>query len=116
MIRAILGLHRNPDLGLLEFRERTEGVIEPFLRRYREASGATGFKVHHPLLVWENVRFQSIWGGTEPFDLLIEFWWEDGAACREGTQRQEAMALVQGLQGSQSLIDASQSTLTYLQD
>lgn len=116
MIRAILGLHRNPDLGLLEFRERTQGVLEPFLARYAEASGAVGFKIHQALLVWENVRFQSIWGGTEPFDLVIEFWWEDGAACREGTQRTEAVELVEGLQGSQNLIDASRSTLTYIQD
>jgi hypothetical protein len=119
MIRSILGLHRAPEVEMLEFRNRIHGQLETILPRYCEIVGATGFKIHDALQVWENVRFQAIWGGTEPFDLIVEIWWEDGSACREGTQRPEAIELVMGLQGqdpSLRLIDSNRSTLTYIQD
>ncbi len=116
MIRALIGLSRKPEVGLLEFRQRLGPVLEEVLAVYCEAAQASGFRVHFALQVEETRRFQAIWGGSSPFDLIVEVFWADGPACREGTASPRALELARKLEACNALIDLERSTLTYLQD
>jgi len=115
MIRAILCLRRKEGLSLLEFRRVLEARAGGVLARYCEAAGATDFQLREVFQVAENERFRSIWGGTTPYDAVVEIFWPNGQACREGTRR-AAVELAQRQPELAALLDSSATTLTYVQD
>ena len=66
------------------------------------------------LAIEENEEFQLIRGTAEPFDALLEIWWEDSARIKAGLRDKQIHEMIMRMRADQSnLMDRSRSMVFF---
>ncbi len=80
MIRFINCIKKRDDISLEKFRDYWNSPeFEELLQRVIDITRAQHFTKNLTLDVEANVMIQEERGGGEPFDGIIEYWWEKGS-------------------------------------
>ena len=88
MIRFIQCVRRKPGMSVEEFRRHWTGYIETFTE-LSEMLGAKRIACSFSLSIRLNDTIRELRGTQEPFDAVLEIWWEHGAQLTELSERPE---------------------------
>jgi hypothetical protein len=100
MIRFIQCVRRKQGLSVDEFRRQWQGYHQAY-HELALASGARRIAVGFGLTIPYNHVIQETRGTLDPFDAVLEIWWESGAAIGAIENRpdiQQAIAAIRALQ------------------
>jgi hypothetical protein len=112
MIRFINCVKRKPEMSTAEFRRYWDDPrFEALIRRMVELTGAARHARHATLDVAANEMVQDMRGGREPYDGVLEYWWESAGRLFQDLASPEGHALLLEMAGYQrQFVDFSQST------
>jgi len=81
MIRFINCMRKRPGMSSEQFRQYwNDTKFDAIIGRVVEYTGAAGYSKNLTLLVAANELMQERRGGSaQPFDGVLEYWWDDGA-------------------------------------
>ncbi len=102
MIRFINCVKRRPDISVEQFRQYwNSNEFESLIKQVVAISGAARYKKSATLVIEANHLVQERRGTGEPFDGVLEYWWEKAAHLDELLARPEAEALMQKMLANQ---------------
>ncbi len=78
MIRLIQCVRRKPELSVDEFRRHWQNYQQAY-KELAVATEARRFAVSFGLKIPYNASIQEMRGTLEPFDAILEVWWDSGA-------------------------------------
>ena len=112
MIRFINCLKRKPDLTPEEFRQHwTDPKFTALIDRMVALTGAARYVRSATLNVSANQLVQKRRGGQDPYDGVLEYWWENAANLLDKINSPEGEALIQEMLAYQrSFVDFANST------
>ena len=111
MIRFVHCVKRRADLSPEEFRHHwnSPGFLD-LLERLKALSGAVRLERSLTLIIPENIRLMEERGSGEPFDAMLEVWWQRGVGLFETFSTPEAGRLLEELAACQAgFIDFAES-------
>ena len=117
MIRFVHCIKARADISESEFRTAFRSTeMQRYAQKIAELTGADSYKLSLTLHIEVNFDLMLERSGQEPFDALIEFWWEDGKQL-EAFRHSEEFA---GLQAEvtdyqQQFIDFSRSSRLFIE-
>ncbi|MCG6967476.1 MAG: EthD domain-containing protein [Chromatiaceae bacterium] len=100
MIRFIQCVRRKPGLPVDEFRRHWQ-AYQKALEELAGVSDARRMTVGFGLEIPHNSAIQEMRGTLEPFDAVLEVWWDSGAAIARQEDRpeiQERLAAIRAMQ------------------
>lgn len=102
MIRFVNCVKRKSGMTIVDFRRHWDDPqFEALIKRVASLTGAVRYARHATLNVAANEMVMDARGGREPYDGVIEYWWENAArlfrdlATREGHELMLEMASYQ---------------------
>lgn len=102
MIRLVHCVKRRPELSVAEFRRYwNSGEFDALLAKLRELSAARRLQKSLTLLVDINLQLMQERKTEEPFDALLEVWWDNARELEmriESTQMQDLLAQMEAYQ------------------
>ena len=112
MIRYINCFRKAPDLSTEDFREYWQGAeFDELIRKTVKLTGATRYSKNLTLQVSMGEHLLSDRGLDQPYDGILEYYWENANHLPEIYAREETRALVQQTTRYQSqFIDLAHST------
>jgi hypothetical protein len=116
MIKFIQCVHRAQGLSVEEFR-RSWQDYQDAVQAFAETAGARRIEVSFGLTIAQNKAIQMLRGTEEPFDAVLEIWWDNGAQVTEMTEQagmRQAMELIREMQPS--LMDLHSSSFFFASD
>ena len=113
MIKLVFCVKKKSDLSIAEFRKRWQDH-QIFTRSIAKAMHASRITHSLTLAIEENEEFQLIRGTAEPFDALLEIWWEDSARIKAGLRDKQIHEMIMRMRADQSnLMDRSRSMVFF---
>ena len=98
MIRLINCVKRRPDITLEQFRQYwNSNEFESLIKQVVAISGATRYAKSATLVIEANTLVQQRRGTGEPFDGVLEYWWDKAAHIEGLMGKSEAAALIQSM-------------------
>ena len=90
MIKVVMCMRRREDVSEEEFHRYWREEHGPLVRSLAPAMGAVRYVQSHTIAPERNAAMQKSRGTTEPFDGLVEVWFESLASLAERFNSQEA--------------------------
>ncbi len=113
MIKLVFCVKKKPELSVVEFRKRWLDH-QIFTRSIAKAMHATRITHSLTLVIEENEVFQLTRGTAEPFDALMEIWWEDSAPIKAGLRDKQIHEMILRMRADQNnLVDRSRSMIFF---
>jgi hypothetical protein len=113
MIKLVFCLRKRADLSVIEFRKRWQDH-QIFTRALAKAMRAIRITHSLTLVIEENEEMQLTRGTAEPFDGLIEVWWEDSSAINASLQDKQIHEMLMRTRADQNnLMDRSRSMVFF---
>jgi hypothetical protein len=116
MIKFIQCVHRAPGLTVEDFRRQWRDYQEA-VQVFAEAAGAKRIEVAFGLAIPENKAIQMLRGTEEPFDAVLEIWWQSGAQAMETSEQagmKQAIEVIREMQPA--FIDLQRSSFFFASD
>jgi hypothetical protein len=112
MIRFVSCVKRKPGMSIAEFRRYWDDPrFEALIRRMVDLTGAARFARNATLDVAANEMVMHMRGGREPYDGVLEYWWENAGRLLHDLASPEGHALILEMAGFQrQFVDFTQST------
>lgn len=96
MIRFINCVKRRPDISIEQFRQYwNSNEFEALIKQVVAVSGATRYKKSATLVIEANHLVQERRGTGEPFDGVLEYWWDKAAHLDALLEKPETAGLMQ---------------------
>lgn len=96
MIRYINCVKRRPDISVEQFRQFWNSrEFTDLINQVVETTGAKRFSKSATLIIEANTQIQQQRGSGEPFDGILEYWWDKASHLGELFAKPEAKDLVQ---------------------
>ena len=118
MIRFIHCMKARSDLSTDEFRRFfTSPEMRAFFDQAVEMTDAISYKICPTLNIDANLGLQEERGGAEPFDGVIEIWWESGADLMKIKDSEEfKQAMYEATAYQMQFVDFSRSSRFFVED
>jgi len=98
MIRFINCVRRRADISSEEFRQFwNDPKFDAIIGRVVEYTGATGHVKDLTLMVEANVLMRERRAYGEPFDGVLEYWWEDASQLHSVLNSEQCSVLMQSM-------------------
>jgi hypothetical protein len=112
MIRLITCVKKRDDVSPEQFRRYwRDPRFSDLVERMQALFGAKRSAMNVTLDVEANVRLQELRGTREPYDGVLEYWWDHAGAVLETAETAEAKALMEEMKAyQQQFIDFGAST------
>jgi len=118
MIRFIHCIKSKPELTAAEFRDFfNRADLKKLLDQMVLLTRSSKYKLSLTLQVEANVELLQSRGGAEPFDALIEVWWDNGRELMHLTQTEEFQGLMARVDEYQrQFVDFSRSSRFFVEE
>lgn len=94
MIRFVHCVKRNPEISPADFRKYWSGPeFSGMLAELAALSGAVRIRKNFTLLIDMNLELMQERGSDEPYDGIIEAWWENARAFADDSPNAEKLGL-----------------------
>jgi hypothetical protein len=112
MIRFINCMKRRPEMSVEQFRQFWNSAeFDNLIRQNVALSGAKRYSKNATLVVEANTLIRERRGSSEPFDGVLEYWWDNAAHLTEMLNSPQYQALIQKmLTYQQQFIDVANSS------
>ena len=112
MIRFMSCMKRKPELTAEQFRRYwNDPQFLALVERVAALTGATRYATNATLTVEANLLAQQTRGTRDPYDEVLEYWWDNAAHLVERTNSPEGQALTQEVLAYEKLfVDLGSST------
>jgi hypothetical protein len=101
MIRFIQCVRRKQDLSTEDFRRHWQGY-QAAMQAFAAAAGARRMSVSFGLEIEHNATLQALRGSLEPFDAVLEIWWESGAELVRAAEQPDMQQAIEALRELQA--------------
>ncbi len=117
MIRFINCMKRKAELTPEQFREQWNSPqFAALIERVAAQTGATLYAKNATLMIEANDLVQEMRGSSEPFDGVLEYWWDNTARLSELTAGAEGRALnAEMLACQRQFVDLAASTAFFVE-
>lgn len=117
MIRLINCMKRRPEYTTEQFREYWNDLqFIALIERVAEQTGASLYAKNATLMVAANDLVQEMRGSSEPFDGVLEYWWDNTSHLIELTETHEGRALAdEMLDYQRQFVDLHASTAFFVE-
>lgn len=118
MIRFIHCIKALPELPAVDFRRHFHSdELASLMDELALLTQASEYKLSLTLQVAANLELMQERGGAEPFDALIEVWWESGHDLLDLADNAEFRTLTQRMEDYQrQFVDFSRSTRFFVEE
>ncbi len=118
MIRFIHCIKALPGLSASDFRRHFHGEeLTALMEQIAQLSHAIDYRLSLTLQIEANLGLMEERGGAEPFDALIEVWWDSGHDLVQLTQTPPFRDLMHKMETYQSqFVDFSRSSRFFVED
>ena len=112
MVRYINCVKRRPEMSIEQFRRFWNSAeFDELINQVVAASGAKRFNKSATLVIEANIQIQQQRGSSEPFDGVLEYWWDKAAHLSDlFAQPQTKLLLQQMMDYQKQFIDLSHSS------
>lgn len=113
MIKLVFCVKKKPELSPAEFRKRWKDH-QIFTRSVAKAMHATRITHSLTLAIEENEELRLTRGTAEPFDGLLEVWWEDSAPIHAGFKDPKIQEMIARMRADQNnFLDRAHSIVCF---
>ena len=118
MIRFMHCVKAQAGVSETDFREAFTGQrMKDLASQIAEATGAISYKLRLTLKIELNIGLMEERGGAEPFDGIMEMWWESGSGLLEFKESDEFRKLQDEMTTYQeTFVDFSRSSRFFIED
>lgn len=96
MIRFINCIKRRPEMSIEQFRQYwNSNEFVDLINQVVEITGAMRFRKSATLVIEANLQVQQRRGSGEPFDGVLEYWWDKASHLNELFGKPEAKLVMQ---------------------
>jgi len=117
MIRFINCMKRKPEFTTEQFREYwNDPQFTTLIERIAAQTGASLYAKNATLMVAANDLVRELRGSSEPFDGVLEYWWDNTTHLNELTETEEGRALAdEMLDYQRQFVDLSASSAFFVE-
>ena len=118
MVRFMHCVKAKAGVSEIDFREAFSGSkMQDFVRQGVELTGAVSHKLCLTLKIEVNTGLMEERGGEEPFDGVLEMWWESGSSLLDLKESDAFKKLQEEMTAYQSeFVDFSRSSRFFIED
>jgi len=117
MIRFVHCIKARDDVSESEFRSAFKSAeMESFAQKIKDMTGADSYNLSLTLKIDFNINLMNERQGQEPYDAIIEFWWDSGKELQTFRENEEFAALQKDVtEFQQRFIDFSRSSRFFIE-
>lgn len=118
MIRFIHCVKARSDISPVDFRNFFTGPeLKSFLDKAIEMTNAVSYRLSSTLNIEANTGLMEERGGAEPFDGILEIWWENGSDLMKIRESEEfKQAMYESTAYQMQFVDFSRSSRFFVED